>query len=157
MNWSEILIPEHAAEMILRGTLTYLGLLILLRVVLNRQSGHLNSSDLLVTVLIADAISNGMSGDYKSVPDGLILVSTIIAWDYGIDWLSYRSKLVRRLLRSAPLCLVTNGRMHRKNMKKEWITESELMEKIRQGGVQDLRFVKAAYLEDDGEISVIKV
>jgi hypothetical protein len=97
MNLAEILIPEHASEMILRGTLTYLGLLILLRVILNRQSGNLNSSDLLVTVLIADAISNGMSGDYKSVPDGLILVSTIIAWDYGIDWLSYRSKLVGRL------------------------------------------------------------
>ena len=98
-----------------------------------------------------------MSGDYKSVPDGLILVSTIIAWDYAIDWLSYRSKIVSRLLRSPPLCLVKDGRMLRKNMKKEWITESELMEKIRQGGVQELCLVKAAYLEDDGEISVIKV
>lgn len=156
LPWTEILAFDRPLEVMVRGTLTYLGLLILLRLVLKRQSGNIASSDILVTVLIADAIQNGMAGDYKSVPDGLLLVGTIVAWDYGIDWLSYRSKALRRLLVSPPLPLVIAGRMQRKHMRRELITQAELWEKLREEGIDNLDDVKRAYLESDGEISVIK-
>jgi len=66
-----------------------LALFLLLRLVLKRQSGNMGVTDLLVIVLIADAAQNAMASDYKSVPDGLLLVSTIVFWSYALDWLSY--------------------------------------------------------------------
>jgi uncharacterized membrane protein YcaP (DUF421 family) len=154
--WEKILIPEQPVEMIVRGTLTYLGLLIILRVVLKRQSGNLAFSDLLVTVLIADAIQHGMAGEYHSVPDGLMLVGTIVAWDYVVDWLAFRFKPFNRFLTSPPLPLVKKGRLVRANLRREFISEDELWSKLRQEGVDSLSKVKEAFLEDDGEISVIK-
>lgn len=151
-----MLVPQYPLETFLRGTLAYLGILTILRVVMKRQVGSIASSDILVTVLIADAIQNGMAGNYKSVPDGLLLVATIVMWDYVIDWLAYRSHWVQSMLVPQPLPLVLEGKMLRRNMRKELITEQELMTKLRQEGVQALDNVKAARMESNGEISVIK-
>ena len=156
LDWNQILLPHHPVEMVVRGTLVYLGLLILMRIVLKRQSANLGPSDLLVTVLIADAIQNGMSGEYKSVTDGLLLVSTLLLWDFVMDWLAYYSEFMRKLIDPPPLPLVRNGQMIKRNMRREFITESELMSRLRQEGVDSLQKIKSCFLESDGEISVIK-
>lgn len=142
--------------MIVRGLLTYFGLLILLRVVLKRQFGQLASSDLLVTLLIADAIQNAMAGQYQSVPDGLLLVTTIVICDYLIDWTSFHFAWFRKLLHPAPLPLVVDGKIQRRNMRRELVNDEELWSKLRENGVSHLSEVKKAYLESDGEISVTK-
>ena len=81
--------PEDAAPgTLVRGTAAYLFLFVLLRLT-KRQTGSLSVSDLLVLVLIADAAQNAMAGDYKSLPDGLILVSAIVFWSFALDWLGY--------------------------------------------------------------------
>ena len=78
-------------EIVIRGTVVYLALYFMLRVVLQRQSGTTGIADLLVIVLIADAAQNAMADDCTSVTDGLILVATIVGWSYLLDFLSYRS------------------------------------------------------------------
>jgi uncharacterized membrane protein YcaP (DUF421 family) len=113
-------------EIILRGTLVYLFLFFLLRV-LRREAGQIGISDLLVVVLIADAAQNAMGSEYRSLTEGAILVATIALWDYFLDWLSFRVAAVRRLLRPTPLLLIRNGRLQRQNMKREKIQEEELM------------------------------
>lgn len=157
IDWQSMLMPERPIEMLIRGTLTYLGLLIILRVILKRQSGNssIALSDLLVTVLIADAIQNGMAGEYHSVPDGLLLVTTIVAWDFIIDWLAYRNPRFEKLLNPPALPLIINGKMQRRNMRQELISEEELRTALREHEVLDLSKVKVAFLESDGEISVI--
>lgn len=76
INWKDVFVPNLSiAEIVLRGTLVYLGLFALLRLVLNRQAGTLSTTDLLVVVLIADAAQNGMANEYKSITAGLILVA----------------------------------------------------------------------------------
>jgi uncharacterized membrane protein YcaP (DUF421 family) len=85
----------------------------------------------------------------------LILVSSIAFWDYFLDWLGYRFPSVRRLIRPPPLLLIKDGRMQRRNMREEMITEDELMEKLREHGIERIEEVKKAYLEGDGRISVI--
>jgi uncharacterized membrane protein YcaP (DUF421 family) len=143
------------AEIILRGTVVYLFLFFILRI-LRRETGAIGISDLLLIVLIADAAQNAMSSDYKSVTDGAILVSTIAFWDYFLDWIAYRFPITRRLLRPAPLLLIKDGRLQRRNMRQEMITEDELMGRLREQGIESVEDVKKSYLEGDGSISVIR-
>ena len=156
VDWSQVWgrdIP--LLEIFVRGTVIYLGLFLMLRLVLKRQSGTVGISDLLVVVLIADAAQNGMAGEYHSVPDGLMLVGTIIFWSFFLDWLSFRFPLVRRLVEPPPLCLVRDGKMLRHHMRRELMTVDELMAQLRENGVENLAQVKRAYMEGDGHISVI--
>jgi uncharacterized membrane protein YcaP (DUF421 family) len=144
------------AEMILRGSVVYLFLFSFMRFVLKREGGSVSLADLLLTVLVADAAQNAMSAEYKSVTDGLILVTTLFFWNYTIDSLSFRFKLIRRLVQPAPVKLVEDGRMVRRNMRRELITTDELMSHIRESGAEKLDDIAAAYLEPDGHISVIR-
>lgn len=156
MDWDSIFVPTlPVAEIVLRGTMVYLGLFFMLRV-LRREAGDIGISDLLVVVLIADASQNAMASEYQSITEGLILVATIAFWDYFLDWLGYRFAAVERLLRPAPLLLIKNGRMLKQNMKRELIREEELMGQLREQGISELQGVKRCYLEGDGHVSVIK-
>jgi len=142
-------------EIVLRGTCVYLALFVLLRVVLKRETGGMSVTDLLVVVLIADAAQNAMAGDYTSVPDGLLLVATIIFWSYALNWLGHRFPRIERFIHPPPLPLIENGRMLHAKMREELITEDELKSQLRLQGVQDPGQVKGAYMEGDGRISVI--
>ncbi|HEX8151223.1 MAG TPA: YetF domain-containing protein [Pyrinomonadaceae bacterium] len=156
IDWESVFVPTVSlSEIVLRGTLVYLLLFFVLRV-LRREAGALGISDLLVVVLIADAAQNAMSSEYKSVTEGAVLVGTIIAWDYSLDWLGYRFPAVGRLLRPAPLPLVRDGRALRQNLRKEMISMEELMSQLREQGVESLSEVKLCHLEGDGHVSVIK-
>lgn len=156
MDWKSIfLLDVPVPEIILRGSLIYISLFILLRVVLKRQAGSLGMTDLLLITLIADASQNAMAGEYRSLPAGIILVSTIIFWSYAFDWLSFRSPWFNRLIEPPPLPLIKQGKMLRRNMRHELITEEELKSQLREQGVDDVRKVKEAFMEPDGHISVV--
>jgi uncharacterized membrane protein YcaP (DUF421 family) len=119
---------------VIRGTIAYLAIFVLLRLVFKRQSGNVRMSDLLVLVLIADAAQNAMAANYQSVPDGLLLVVTIIGWAYVFDCLGYHIPLIGRFVHPEPLLIVKGGRMLRHNMRKELITLEELMSQLREQG-----------------------
>ncbi len=142
-------------EIIVRGSAIYLALFFLLRVILKREKGTLSASDLLVVVLLADAVQNAMAGSYESVTDGLILVITILFWSYSVDWLGYNVPWFQRLTTSRPLPLVEDGKILWHNMRKELVTREELMEQIREQGLEDLSDVRQAFMESDGRISII--
>ena len=156
IDWNSVFVPTVSLlEIVLRGTLVYLLLFFVLRV-LRREAGALGISDLLVVVLIADAAQNAMSSEYKSVTEGAVLVGTIVAWDYSLDWLGYRFPALGRLLRPGPLPLVKDGRALRQNLRREMISMEELMSQLREQGVESISEVKRCYLEGDGHVSVIK-
>jgi uncharacterized membrane protein YcaP (DUF421 family) len=156
IEWADLLVPTHSiAEIVLRGTAMYLSLFLILRFLMLRQSSTIGIADILVIVVIADAAQNGFAKEYKSVTEGIVLVLTIVFWDVFLNWLSYRFKLFERLLAPAPLALIENGRMNRRNMRKEFITEDELRSQMRQQGVSDFAEIKRACLEANGEISVV--
>ena len=156
IDWQSVFVPTLSlAEIVLRGTFIYLLLFFVLRV-LRREAGALGISDLLVVVLIADAAQNAMGSEYKSITEGAVLVGTIVAWDYLLDWLGYTFPSLGRVLRPAPLPLVKDGRMLRRNMRSEMITQEELMSLLREQGVGSVSEVRRCYLEGDGHVSVIK-
>ena len=157
IEWAELFVPTHSlAEMVLRGTIMYLSLFLILRFVMPRRSSTIGIADILVIVVIADAAQNGFAKEYKSVTEGVALVLTIVFCDILLNWLSFRFKIFERLLAPPPLPLVENGTMIRRNMRKEFITEDELRSQLRQNGVSDVAEVKRACLEANGEISVVK-
>jgi uncharacterized membrane protein YcaP (DUF421 family) len=99
VDWRSIFVPSlHLGEIFLRGTVVYLFLFIILRV-LRREAGAIGIADLLVVVLIADAAQNAMASEYKSVTEGAVLILTIAGWDYFLNWLGYRFPGFERLLR----------------------------------------------------------
>src|SRR4029450_2293520 len=115
IDWRSIFLPSvGVAEIFLRGTIVYLFLFFILRI-LRREAGAIGISDLLVVVLIADAAQNAMASEYKSISDGIILVAPLACWDYFLDWLGYRFPSIRRLIRPAPLLLIKDGQMQRRN------------------------------------------
>lgn len=91
MDWANILVPSAPfAELLVRGTLVFLGLMVLLRILGQREAGGLGLTDLLVVVLVVDAASAGLTGETHSVGDGFILVVTILFWSVVLDAVSYR-------------------------------------------------------------------
>jgi len=156
IDWQAFFIPSlPIGEIFLRGTIVYFFLFIVLRL-LRREAGALGISDLLVVVLIADAAQNAMAHDYKSITEGLVLVSTLAFWDYFLDWLGYHFPAVQRLLRPPPRLLIKDGRLQRRNLRLEMVSEEELMGKLREEGIERLEEVKQSYIEANGTISVIK-
>jgi uncharacterized membrane protein YcaP (DUF421 family) len=106
-NWQEMFVPTVSLlELFLRGSIMYLALFLLLRYILHRQAGGISITDMLLTVLIADAAQNAMSAEYRSLPEGLLLVGTLIFWNYALDWLSYRVPWLQHLTHPGPLELV---------------------------------------------------
>ena len=157
MDWKSIFsLDVPLLEIILRGSVMYISLFVLLRVVLKRQAGSLGMTDLLLITLIADASQNAMAGEYRSLPAGIVLVSTIIFWSFAFDWLSYRFPWFNRLTEPPPLPLIKNGKLLRRNMRRELITEEELMSQLREQGLDDVGKVKEARMESDGHISVVE-
>lgn len=156
VDWQSVFIPSlSVAEVALRGTIIYLALFAFLRFFLKRETGVIGIADLLVVVLIADAAQNGLGSEYRSVTEGLVLVLTIIFWNFVLDWLAFRFPSFQRLMRPAPLLLIKDGQMIRQNMRKEMITKDELLSQIREQGLEDPGQVERAYMEGDGRISVI--
>jgi uncharacterized membrane protein YcaP (DUF421 family) len=158
IDWREVFVPTYSvAEIFLRGTLTYLSLFIILRFLLKRQTGAVGIADLLVIVLIADAAQNAMGSEYRSVTEGVLLVLTIVGWDYALDWAEYRFPWMRSLTRPGPLILIRNGRVLRHNLEREMMTEDELLAELRKEGIENLSEVAQAHIEGDGKISVVKL
>lgn len=141
-------------HMVVRGTVVYWFLLVVFRFILRRDIGSMGVADLLFVVLVADASSNAMQGEYRSIGDGLVLLGTLIGWNFALDWLSYRSRVVSRFLEPRPEVLVRHGRVNRKAMKREMITLEELEAKLREEGVESMADVRVARLESDGKLSV---
>lgn len=157
VNWSALFgLSLPLAEILIRGTATYWFLFLLFRFVVRRDIGAVGLADVLVLVIVADASQNAMAGEYKTITDGMVLVSTLVFWNMVLDWLSFRFPFVRRIAEPSSLCMVKNGRMLKRNMRREFITDEELWAKLRQQGVTSLQEVKEVYLEPDGQFSVIK-
>ena len=142
-------------ETVVRGVLMYLSIFVLLRVILRGRTSAVSVSDLLVLLLVADAAQNAMAADYQSITSGVVLVGTIVLMSFVMDWLAYRSEAVRRFVHPDRRPLIQDGRVLRRALQQELMTEEELMTQLRLNGVDDVSEVKAAYLEGNGSVSVI--
>ena len=141
-------------EMVLRGSAVYWFLFVLFRFVLRRDVRSMGVADLLFVVLVADAASNAMQGDYKSLGDGMVLVATLAAWNFSMDWLGFHSALIGRLMEPTPEVLVRNGKPNHRLLARLMMSVEELQGKLRAQGVESISDVRVARIESDGALSV---
>lgn len=156
LDWQSMFAMKGSVlEPFIRGTIMYLGMFVLLRI-FRRQAGSLSTADLLFIVIIADAAQNGMAGDAKSIPEAGLLILTIFFWDFTLDWLGFRSRMIGRFLEPGSILLIKNGLVRRPELKKQMITEDELLSQLRLQGVEKFEHVKECRLESTGDFSVLK-
>ena len=143
-------------EIVLRGTVLYWFLFLVLRFILRRDTGSAGISDILFIVLLGDAAQNGMIGQHDGVADALALIATLVAWNYLLDYLAFHFAAFRWLTDPPPICLIRNGRLVRSAMRSEHLTDDEILAKLRDAGIERVIDARAMYLESDGSFSVLK-
>ncbi|MEU6040515.1 YetF domain-containing protein [Actinomadura sp. NPDC047616] len=157
MDWQSIFAPSvPLLEGFVRGTVTFLVLLVLMRLVGQREAGGLGITDVLLVVLVAEAAAAGLHGEAESVTDGVVLVSTILFWSVAVDAVAYRFPRVGALLKARPRALIENGMLNRKVMLREFMTPEEVPSHLRLHGIEDIAVVDRAYIEPNGMISVVR-
>ena len=156
LDWSRLFVPQAALlEIFLRGTIVYLAIFAYFRL-FRREAGGLGIADILVIVLVADAAQSALAGEEHSITAGLLTVATIAFWDFVLDWMAYHVPGFERIVRAAPLLLIRDGKRQQAHLKREMITDEDLETQLREQGIDDVAKVKAAYLEGDGRLSVLK-
>ncbi len=153
---THLLIPEISIlEKIIRSVVIYLFIFLAFRFSGKRQIGQLSPFDFVVLLIISNVVQNAVIGPDNSLSGGMIGAITILALNYGLNEIVYRSKKARHLLEPTPSILVHNGKINQANMAKEKITEDELLAAIRKNGVLEPSKVRYAILEENGTISII--
>jgi len=142
-------------EFVLRGLLVYGFLLVMLRLTGKRQVGQLATFDLVLLLVLSNAVQNSMNAGDNTVAAGFILVATLLAANGLMSWLTWRSKRAEILLEGRPQILIHHGVADAAMLASERITHHELMAAVRQAGLSDLTQVHVAILETNGRINVI--
>ena len=157
-DWSAIFVPDTPLlEIFIRGSIVYLALFFGLRFILKRESAGLGISDVLVVVLLADAVQNAMADDYRSIPDGLLLVATIIGGDWGLSALAYYVPALRRVIRPRPIVLIRDGRLREDVARRELLTVEEIVGMLRSQGIERIVDVEIAYVESNGMLTALPI
>jgi uncharacterized membrane protein YcaP (DUF421 family) len=138
-----------------RTIVVYAALLLGLRLAGKRQIGQMTPFDLVVILLIANAVQNAMVGPDTSLLGGLIAAGALIAVNYSVALLGERVPLFRRAVEGSPTLLIANGEFVMENLRREGLEEEEVMMAIREHGVAEVADVKMAVLEVDGSISIV--
>ncbi len=144
-------------EFVLRALVVYGFLLITLRLTGKRQVGQLAPFDLVLLLVLSNAVQNSMNAGDNTVASGFILVGSLLAVNAFMGYVTWRSKRAEIFLEGRPQILVHNGQMDDRILAKERITQHELMASVRQAGLSDLAEVRVAILENNGRINVISM
>ena len=148
-------IGSSLPEVALRTAIVYLFLIVALRVSGKREVGQMSVLELVVILVISDAVQNSMVGDNTTLWGGLIAVATLLALDFGLKALARRSKGVREVIEGEPRLIVRDGRLLMRALKEEGLEVEEVRAAIRSHGLASVEEVKFAVLETDGAISVV--
>jgi uncharacterized membrane protein YcaP (DUF421 family) len=141
-------------ELILRCLIIYALLLVLLRLTGKRQVGQLSPFDLVLLLVLSNAVQNAMNGGDNSVLAGIILASGLIAVNYAVGVATFKSKKLEALVEGRPEILIHNGKLFTDVLEREKLTHHELNAALRQAGCASVEEVHYAILENNGQISV---
>jgi len=151
-----IFIPDISiAEKLIRSVVIYLFLLLAFRFSGKRQVGQLTPFDLIVLLIISNVLQNAVIGNDNSLSGGIIGAVTILALNYAVVRITYRSKRARRVLELQPTLLIHNGHILYENMRQELITLDDLLAALRRNGLLEPKQARYAVLEENGMISVV--
>lgn len=140
-----------------RGAVVYVALAVLLRVTGKRQLGQIGLIDLVLILLVANAVQNAMVGPDTSLTGGLIAMTVLVVLDWAIDRLGLRSPLFHRVFAGSPTLLAYDGRYLDENLRREGYRREEIDSQIREHGYESIEQIHSVTVEPDGAISVVPV
>lgn len=156
MSWENVFMPSvPLLESVVRGTVVYLAVFILMRLAGRRESGELSTTDVIVIVIISEAASVGIGGKANSITDSVVLIAVILLWSVLLDAAGYWWPALGRLLKPRPRPLIRDGELQRDTMRREFMTLEELRSQLRLHGIEDIAQVERAHVEPNGMISVV--
>lgn len=141
-------------EFVLRGVIVYVFLLLILRVTGKRQTGQLAPFDLVLLLVLSNAVQNAMNGGDNSILGGIISATTLIALHYCVALMTFKSKTLESWIEGTPRMLIHNGELDEKVMRSELLTHHELAAALRAAGCADMKHIHTATLENNGQITV---
>ncbi|MBP8296070.1 MAG: DUF421 domain-containing protein [Burkholderiales bacterium] len=141
-------------EFVVRGALVYIFLLIILRLTGKRNTGQLAPFDLVLLLVLSNAVQNSMNGGDTSLLGGIISAATLIGLHYCVAYLTFRSKALEKWVEGRPRTLIHNGVLDEKVMREELLTHHELGAALRAAGCAGVEHVGTATLENNGQITV---
>jgi uncharacterized membrane protein YcaP (DUF421 family) len=143
-------------ELIVRSVVVYAFLLVILRITGKRQVGQLAPFDLVLLLVLSNAVQNSMNGGDNSLVGGLISAATLIALNYTIGYAAFRSKRLESIIEGRPQVLIHNGHLFQDVMAGSQLTHHELEAALRQAGCANIGDCHSAILENNGSISVVQ-
>ena len=141
-------------EFIARALLVYVFLIVILRISGKRQVGQLAPFDLVLLLVLSNAVQNSMNGGDNSVIGGMISVVTLVALNLMLGYATYKSKRLEGIIEGKPQLLIHNGHVDRAMMRRAQITQHELEAALRAAGCGSVTDVQFAVIENNGQISV---
>src|SRR6266404_9929589 len=146
--WHSIL-PWY--EFIFRGLIVYGFLLVILRLTGKRQVGQLAPFDLVLLLVLSNAVQNSMNGGDNSITGGMILAATLVGINSGVGWLTFHSKTIEGIIEGRPVILVHDGKIDHISLRKVQMTTHELEASLREAGYAGPHEVRFAVLENTGK------
>lgn len=143
-------------EFIVRGVAVYGFLLVLLRVTGKRQVGQLSPFDLVLLLVLSNAVQNSMNGGDNSLVGGMVSAATLVALNFVIALVTARSKKIEAFVEGRPQILIHNGHLFEDVLASAQITHHEMQAALRQAGCATVNEVRMAVLELNGAISVVR-
>lgn len=142
-------------EFMLRGAVVYIFLLVLLRLTGKRQIGQLATFDLVLLLVLSNAVQNSMNGGDSSLVGGLVSALTLVGLNYLVGFVTSRSQRLEAFIEGRPQVLVHNGSLYRDVLMRAQLTRHELDTAIRATGCDAIDDVHVAILENNGSITVL--
>jgi len=142
-------------ELIVRSAVIYFALIVALRLFGKRQIGQFTIFDLVLILLVANAVQPAMTGPDNSLLGGLIIIGSLVAVDGLLATARARIPIVNELLEPKPTVIAEDGKWQSKAMEQEDVTLEDAEMALREHGIADIDDVQLAVLEADGSISVI--
>ncbi|MCD6061360.1 MAG: hypothetical protein K0R03_725 [Moraxellaceae bacterium] len=143
-------------QLMLRGLIIYIGILLFVRLSGKREVGQFTAFDMAVLLIVSEAVSPALSAEEKSVTGGLLVLATLFAANSGLSWLSQRSVRIDRALQGEPEFLVRSGRVDYDAMRRLGVSHNDLLSALHKGGLMTPHEAEFAILETSGEITVKK-
>jgi uncharacterized membrane protein YcaP (DUF421 family) len=142
-------------DLALRAIFLFFFVFALTRVIGRRELSGLEPFDLILLIVLGDAIQQGLTQDDYSVTGAIIVVGTIALLQVAVSFLGYRFRFLRPLLEGEPIVIVQDGKLIERNLKRERLTPEEVAAEARQQQIASLEDVQWAVLETDGNMSFI--
>src|SRR5512133_1210574 len=154
---AHLLLPETSVvALVVRAVVVYGFLVFALRIAGRRELAQMTSFDLVLLLVISNAVQNSINAGDNSLGGGLVSAVTLVALNWVLGYATWRWRRVERALQGAPIRIVTDGRVHGGALRRELLTLAELRSALRKQGVMRIADCKQVTLEPDGTLSVVR-